>query len=88
MLQTLAKLEKKIGDKTYQFLLDADSKLEDAKTVLYQFLGYIGKIEEDHKAQQVAKAATQTVPTEAVPAPIEASVENNVVPLTQDNTTP
>lgn len=75
MLTTLAKLEAKIGDKLYHFLLDTDAQIQDAKQALYQFLGYINQVEENVKAQQ-AQAATQ-------PAP-EAPVENKVEPLPKE----
>lgn len=74
MLKTLAKLEQKIGEKTYQFLLDADSSLEHTKQALYAFLGYVTEVEkkvvEQHsKAAEEAKqmAPVEETKTEALP---------------------
>lgn len=52
MLKNVSKLEHKIGDKVYHLLCDTDSPLVDVKEALFEFVKFIGKIEDDAKAQQ------------------------------------
>jgi len=56
MLQNQSKLEIKIEDKIYQFICDPNSSLQNCKEALFQFLKYIGKIEDEAiKAEQESK---------------------------------
>ena len=41
MLKNLAKLEYKIGDRTFQFLCDQDSPLQDCHEALSQFVSHV-----------------------------------------------
>lgn len=59
MLKNIVKLEHKVGERIYQFILDNDSPLEHVKEVLFQFQKYIGQIEDQAKAHKEAQAAEQ-----------------------------
>ena len=52
MLKYISQLEHKIGDKTYQFLCDPNSPLSEVKDALFQFLRYVGQVEDAVKEQQ------------------------------------
>ncbi len=54
MLKNIVKLECAIGEKQYQLLCDNDSPLTNVKEALFQFLKYIGQIEDQVKASQPA----------------------------------
>jgi len=58
MLKNLSRLEHVIGDKVYHFVCDNDSPLNEVKEALFQFLKYVGQIEDSVKAQQ-EKAAKE-----------------------------
>jgi hypothetical protein len=64
MLNNISKLELKVGEKTYQFLCDNDSPLNDIKEAIFQFQKYVGVIEDQIKAQMQAqaKAASEATP--------------------------
>ena len=57
MLKNISKLEVTIENKVYQFLCDMDSPLQGAKEAVFQMMTYLGKIEENIKAQQAAQPA-------------------------------
>lgn len=75
MLSTVAKLVSKVsttvGEKVVEkeghFYLDNDTPLELAKMMVFDFLKYIGQVEDNVRAQQAAVQTTET-PAEAVPA--------------------
>ena len=52
MLKNISRLEHKIGDKVYHLLCDSDSPLNEIKESLFQFLKFIGQVEDTVKAQQ------------------------------------
>ncbi len=52
MLKNITQLEHKIGDKIFHFACDMDSKIEDAKEALAQFMAYVIQIENSIKAKQ------------------------------------
>ncbi len=52
MLKNISRLENKINDKTYQFLCDMDSPLPEVKEALFQFVKYVGQIEDQIRAKQ------------------------------------
>src|SRR5258708_14140834 len=51
MLKNICKLEVKILEKDFQFLCDNESPLAHVKEALFQFLKYVGQIEDQVKAQ-------------------------------------
>jgi predicted nucleotidyltransferase len=57
MHKNISKLEVVINEKSFSFLCDQDSELPLCKEALFQFLKYIGQIqdaiEDAHKATQV-----------------------------------
>ncbi len=56
MLKNKTGLECLIGDKVYHFTCDTDSTLSHIKESLFQFMKYIGQIEDAHaKAQAEIK---------------------------------
>lgn len=74
MLSNLVKLEHAIEGKVYQLFLNADSPLNHVKEALFQFSSYIGKIEEQVKAQQ----ESQTPPASVEPSKVEPMPEPKV----------
>ena len=52
MLKNLSRLECKIEDRIGYFLCDIDTSLPIAKEMLFQFLKYIGQVEDAANAQQ------------------------------------
>jgi len=70
MLKNLSSLEHKAGDKIYHFICDTDSPLNDVKDALFQFLKFVGQVEDTVKAQQEkmkAEADSQPKPQEEAP---------------------
>lgn len=59
MLKNISRLEHKIGDRVYHLLCDNDSPLNEVKDALFQFLKYVGQIEDAVKAQQEQKQAEE-----------------------------
>lgn len=59
MLKNISKLEYKIGERLYQLILDNDSPIDHVKEALFQFQKYIGQIEDQVKAQQLAQQSEQ-----------------------------
>ncbi len=72
MLKNMSQLEYKIGDKIYNFICDNTSPLNEVKEALFQFLKYIGQVEDAIKAQQEKQAAEA------------ASKQQEVVSVSQD----
>lgn len=56
MIKNISKLECKIGERVYQLLCDMDSPLNEVKEALYQYIKYIGHIEDAARASQEAEA--------------------------------
>lgn len=52
MLKNISSLAIKIGERTYQLLCDIDSPLHEVKDVLFQFMKYVGQVEDNAKAAQ------------------------------------
>ena len=48
MIKNISKFEVKIGERTYQMLCEMDSPLPEAKEALFQFIKYLGHIEDAH----------------------------------------
>lgn len=57
MIKNICRLEHKVGEKIYQLLCDQDSPLVDVKEALFEFTKYVGKIEDQVKAQQAQAEA-------------------------------
>ncbi len=52
MIKNISRLESIIENKVGHFLLDSDTPIHIAKEMLFQFLKYIGQIEDAARAQQ------------------------------------
>ena len=63
MLKNISKLECIIENKTYNFLCDTDASLTHVKEALFQFLKYVGQVEDQVKAAQ-AQIKTDSVTAE------------------------
>ncbi len=64
MLKNVSQLELTIDEKTYRFTCDMDSPLEQVKEAIFQFLKYIGQVEDSikqHQAQQVEVAQENVI---------------------------
>lgn len=59
MLKNLARLEHTVEGRVFHFLCDQDSPLPAVKEALFKFMGYIGQIEDQVKAQQEAAAKAE-----------------------------
>jgi hypothetical protein len=69
MLKMLTQLEHTIEGKVGKFLCDPDLSTVHAKEMLFQFLKYIGQIEDQGKAQTAPVA-----PVQEPASPVESSV--------------
>ena len=67
MLKNISRLENKINEKTYQFLCDMDSPLPEVKEALFQFVKYVGQIEDQIKAKQEQEKLDSEVKEEPKP---------------------
>lgn len=83
MLKNIAKFEKIVAGKAYQFLLDTDSNLDHAKEALLQFIGMITQIDQTNKAN-AANQAAQAAPVAPVEQPV--SPVEKVQPVSQEPT--
>ncbi len=72
MLKQMSKLECNIADKKYEMHLDSDSPLQHVKEALFQFLKYVGQIEDNILAQQKAQEESKD---ESQEQPVKSSVE-------------
>lgn len=61
MLKNITKLEIQVLGKIYHLLCDHDSPLEHVKEALFQFLKYVGQIEDAAKAQQAEMKPVEKV---------------------------
>lgn len=59
MLKNLSRLEHKVGDRAYHLLAESDSPLNEVKEALFEFLKFIGKVEDDVRAKLAAEAAVK-----------------------------
>jgi hypothetical protein len=71
MLTTSAKLEIKINEKNFQFFTDNDAPLSDVKEALFQFLKYVGQVEDAVKSQQDKAKSEEKTPE----SPVEEKIE-------------
>jgi len=75
MLKNLTQIETKIGDKLYHLSCDQDAPIEQVKEALFQFLKYVGRIEDAIKAQQEAQAEKEKAEEKSEKVtPIESAV--------------
>lgn len=61
MLKNISRLEHKIEDKVYHFVCDCDSPLSQVKESLFQFLKYVGHIEDQVKTHEEANKSQEKV---------------------------
>ena len=52
MLKNISRLEHKIGERIYHLTCDADSPLGEVKETLFEFLKFVGRIEDTERAKQ------------------------------------
>lgn len=65
MHKSVTQLEHKIGDRVFHFTCDPLSPLSEVKDAMFQFLKYVGQIEDAAKAQaDAAKANAEVNPEE------------------------
>lgn len=65
MIKQISKMECKIGERVFQLYCESDSPLADVKESMFQFLKYIGHIEDAAKQK-----ASQEEPEKAPEEPI------------------
>ncbi len=70
MLKNISQLETKIEEKSFRFSCDIDAPLPNIKEALFQFLKYIGQVEDHIKMMQEMKKAEEEK-KEPVEAPKE-----------------
>ena len=73
MLKNTSQLTCVIEDKIYQFICDQDSPIEKVKEAMFEFIKFVGNIEDNHKAQIAAAEAQKEAAEEAE---VEALVES------------
>ena len=75
MLKTKAVLEHVIDGKVFNFSCDPDAAIAVVKEALFEFLKYVGKVEDMAKEQEAAKKAAEAPAPQPVeePAPQEQS---------------
>ena len=79
MLKTKAVLEHVIDGNIFNFSCDPDAPIGVVKEALFEFLKYVGKVEDAAKEQEAAKKAAEA------PAPVEAApVEPVVEPVASE----
>ncbi len=61
MQKNICQLEVKIGEKVYHLLCDHDSPLAHVKEALFQFLKYIGQVEDQAIKIEEEKKATEDI---------------------------
>lgn len=72
MLKNISQLESKIADKSYYFSCEIDAPLPNIKEALFQFLKYIGQVEDHMKMMaEMKKAEEEKVKVEPAEAPKE-----------------
>lgn len=59
MQKMITQFENKVGEKLYHFVCDPDSPIEHVKESLFQFMKYVGAIEDAIRTQQAKDAALQ-----------------------------
>lgn len=59
MLKNLVKLEHFVADKAIHLLCDSDTPLASVKEALFNFMKYIGQVEDSIKAQQEKEKSDQ-----------------------------
>lgn len=61
MLKNLSQLEFKIAERVYHFVCDPNAPLHEVKDALFNFMKYIGQVEDNFKNQQSAQEAENPV---------------------------
>jgi len=59
MLKNKSTLTCKINDSDFQFICDQEVSLPNVKEALFQFMKYIGQIEDNYRAQQEKEVPEQ-----------------------------
>jgi hypothetical protein len=52
MLKNISRLECKVFERTYQLFCEMDSPVEHVKQALFEFIKYVGQVEDAIKASQ------------------------------------
>lgn len=65
MLKQVSQFEAIIDGRSYKWLLESDSPIPHCKEAAFQFLKYIGKIEDNALAQQQVDQSERVEPIEA-----------------------
>jgi hypothetical protein len=64
MIKNLSQLEHKIGERVYHFSASMDSPINEVKDALFQFMKYVGKIEDAAREQSQPAHVEQPEPVE------------------------
>ena len=59
MLKNIARLESIVNGKVGHFLLENDTPIDSIKEMLFQFMSYVGHLEQQHKAQLESQKAQE-----------------------------
>lgn len=71
MLKNLSRLEHVIENKVYHFVCDMDSPLNQIKDSLFQFIKYVGQVEDSLKKQHEEAQKPQPVVEPIQPVVVE-----------------
>lgn len=69
MLKNISQLKVSIDGKDHTYLCENDSQLSHVKEALFQFLKYVGQIEDQVKAQQEKVSLDEKLASESVETP-------------------
>lgn len=61
MLKNISQLEHKIGHRIYHLLADSNSPLNEVKEALFEFVKFVGKLEDNAKMAQSQLEAEKPV---------------------------
>lgn len=73
MLKNVSKLEFELAGKLYHFFCDSDAPLEHIKESLFQFVNFVGKVQEQIKA-------LESIPKPNLPNDVKSEVVPEVKP--------
>ncbi len=79
MLRNLIQLEHVIGEKPFRFICAPDAPIQQVKDALLEFLKYVGKIEDEVRAQTEAIKAKEEAEKAAAASEVEQELVAEVI---------
>lgn len=66
MLKNISQLEHKIEDRVYHLFADSNSPLNEVKEALFEFVKFVGKLEDNAKSAQAEQSKSEEKPADSV----------------------